>query len=348
VPRSAIGCANASGFEIQVRVSVHRGLVYLDLEQDDVYGLAANMTARVSGLAPHPAPSSFLLQSSHSRATIFELDARPAQASRALRDLSTTTGRCERSQLPERRSDTWSAGQREMSYLQAELVAGEGPARCATPGLVFQGDAGIGKKPAGLVGRGHGGAISRIVLQLIDHRFHTDVVLRPSAGCSNADVASAVPPIPAQRLRLLEREVGERYSTGEPRSRCWRRCSASILGAGISRRMPMVATARTDRQRGSRVSTRVCAGGARTRAGGRQCTGSTGTASGFVQSLLGADLGGHVLIAMTSRGQNVVSRQVADRGLRVEPLNRRRDRPTDRRSAPEVTSDEKTGRAPSL
>src|SRR4029077_1908417 len=31
---------------------VHRGLVYLDTAQDDVYGLAANLAARVSSLAP--------------------------------------------------------------------------------------------------------------------------------------------------------------------------------------------------------------------------------------------------------------------------------------------------------
>jgi class 3 adenylate cyclase len=30
---------------------VHRGIVYLDTGQDDVYGLAANMAGRVSGLA---------------------------------------------------------------------------------------------------------------------------------------------------------------------------------------------------------------------------------------------------------------------------------------------------------
>ena len=37
--------------EINVRVGVHRGLVYLDTAQDEVYGLAANLAARVSSLA---------------------------------------------------------------------------------------------------------------------------------------------------------------------------------------------------------------------------------------------------------------------------------------------------------
>jgi class 3 adenylate cyclase len=40
------------GIEVDVRVGVHRGLVYLDTAQDDVYGLAANLAARVSSLAP--------------------------------------------------------------------------------------------------------------------------------------------------------------------------------------------------------------------------------------------------------------------------------------------------------
>ena len=40
------------GIEINVRVGVHRGLVYLDTAQDDVYGLAANLAARVSRPGP--------------------------------------------------------------------------------------------------------------------------------------------------------------------------------------------------------------------------------------------------------------------------------------------------------
>lgn len=40
------------GMKITARAGVHRGLVYLDTAQDDVYGLGANLAARVSGLAP--------------------------------------------------------------------------------------------------------------------------------------------------------------------------------------------------------------------------------------------------------------------------------------------------------
>ena len=39
------------GFGISVRVGIHRGIVYLDTAQDDVYGLAANLAARVCSIA---------------------------------------------------------------------------------------------------------------------------------------------------------------------------------------------------------------------------------------------------------------------------------------------------------
>ena len=50
------------GVGVEVRVGVHRGLVYLDTAQNDVYGLAANLAARMSGLAP-PGPWWFPIRS---------------------------------------------------------------------------------------------------------------------------------------------------------------------------------------------------------------------------------------------------------------------------------------------
>ena len=48
---SASGCSDRFGFDISVRVGIHRGLVYLDTAQDDVYGFGANLAARICGLA---------------------------------------------------------------------------------------------------------------------------------------------------------------------------------------------------------------------------------------------------------------------------------------------------------
>ena len=39
------------GEALDVRVGVHRGLLFIDIDEDDVYGLAANVTSRVEGLA---------------------------------------------------------------------------------------------------------------------------------------------------------------------------------------------------------------------------------------------------------------------------------------------------------
>ena len=67
------------GIEITVRVRVHWGLVYLDTAQDDVYGLAANLVARVSGLAQ---PGSVVVSGAVEPLVrkAFEVEARPAAA----------------------------------------------------------------------------------------------------------------------------------------------------------------------------------------------------------------------------------------------------------------------------
>jgi len=39
------------GVRVEVRIGVHRGLVYLDTVEDDVYGFAANFASRISSLA---------------------------------------------------------------------------------------------------------------------------------------------------------------------------------------------------------------------------------------------------------------------------------------------------------
>jgi class 3 adenylate cyclase len=65
------------GIEINVRVGVHRGLVYLDTAQDDLYGLAANLAARISGLA---SPGAVVVSDTVEMLIRydFELEARPA------------------------------------------------------------------------------------------------------------------------------------------------------------------------------------------------------------------------------------------------------------------------------
>ena len=76
------------GIEVNVRVGVHRGLVYLDTARDDVYGLAANLAVRVSGLAP---PGCVVLSAAVESLVRndFELEDRPAAPVKGMEELIT-------------------------------------------------------------------------------------------------------------------------------------------------------------------------------------------------------------------------------------------------------------------
>src|ERR1700722_376451 len=66
------------GFDIRVRVGIHRGLVYLDTVQDDVYGFAANLAARMCSLAE---PGTVAISETIERlvSNAFEVEALPAK-----------------------------------------------------------------------------------------------------------------------------------------------------------------------------------------------------------------------------------------------------------------------------
>ena len=78
------------GAEINVRVGVHRGLVYLDTVQDEVYGLAANLAARVSGLA-HPGAVVVCDAVERLIRNNFELEGCPAAPVKGVEELITIT-----------------------------------------------------------------------------------------------------------------------------------------------------------------------------------------------------------------------------------------------------------------
>jgi len=77
VPKLSAKAKARFGFEISVRVGVHRGVVYLDTTQADVYGLGANLAARVCSLAP---PGTVVVSDPVARLVheAFDLEARPA------------------------------------------------------------------------------------------------------------------------------------------------------------------------------------------------------------------------------------------------------------------------------
>ena len=199
------------GVDINVRVGVHRGLVYLDTAQDDVYGLAANLAARVSALAP---PGTVVVSDAVAPLVgeAFELQARPPAAVKGVEGLIA------HHLVLGERADAGRVGvgrgplvgrDRELARLQKSWVrALAGTLRI--PGVVFRGEPGIGKSrlAAAAVELAEGSAA--VMLELIGSPFHTDSGLHPvrtliERRCGISRVTDA-----GERLRLLHAEVAAR------------------------------------------------------------------------------------------------------------------------------------------
>ena len=165
------------GFDIAVRVGIHRGVVYLDRAQDDVYGLAANLAARVCSIAePGTVAVSDAIEPlirDH-----FELHANSPQHVKGVDDpvhsyrvdTERETTRVAFGPLVGRNS--------ELDYLRQswqQAQAGE----LTRPGVAFVGDAGIGKSRLAWSAVDLAERSGAVVLQLNGSPFYTDVGLRP-------------------------------------------------------------------------------------------------------------------------------------------------------------------------
>ena len=194
------------GFEIAVRVGVHRGLVYLDPAQDDVYGLAANLAARLSGLA---APNSVVVSNPVAGlvGNDFELEERPAAAVKGVAGLiehHRVAG--ERVERPTIVHGPLVGRKRELAQLHTCWARAQ-TGTLTAPGLFFCGEPGVGKsrlasEAADLVKRS--GAVA---LELAGSPCHTHVGLHPVRSllerrCGITRLTDAT-----GRLRLLQAEL---------------------------------------------------------------------------------------------------------------------------------------------
>ena len=196
------------GVDVAVRVGVHRGLVYLDVAQDDVYGMAANVAARVSGLA---APGTVVV--SDAVAPLigdgFELQARPPAPVKGVEGPIT----CHL--VVGERADAARVGvghgplvgrERELARLQRSWARAQA-GTLHTPGVVFRGGPGIGKSRLAAAAVELAEGSGAVVVELVGSPFHTDVGLHPvrtliERRCGITRVIDA-----GERLRLLEAEV---------------------------------------------------------------------------------------------------------------------------------------------
>ena len=182
------------GMEIASRAGVHRGLVDLDTTQNDVYGLGANLAARVSGLAP---PGTVVVSDAVAPLihNTFELEPCEPAAVKGVAELIA-----HHRVLGERAAQanvvhTPLVGRdREFAWLQ-ESWAHAQAGTLTTPGVVLRGEAGIGKSRLAAATARLAEDSGAVVLALTGSALHTEPVCTQYAACSNSVAASADLPL---------------------------------------------------------------------------------------------------------------------------------------------------------
>ena len=203
------------GIEINVRVGVHRGLVYLDTAQDDVYGLAANLAARVSSLAR---PGAVVVSETVEMLirNDFELEARPDALVKGVEEAITHYRVvAERALAPKSGQGPLVGRDRELAQLEKSWARAQA-GTLTTPGVVFRGEPGIGKSRLAATAAELVEASGSVGLELVGSPFHTDAGLHPVRTLLERRCGIDRGTDQAERLRLLDAEVGA--SGLDPRS----------------------------------------------------------------------------------------------------------------------------------
>ncbi len=195
-------------FDIDVRVGIHRGLVYLDIAQDDVYGLGANLAARICSLA-RPGDVTVSMAIERVVRDKFELEARPPQRVKGLDEDVVYYRVAEERDTAGKVRGPLVGRERELAHLES-LWAQVSAGTSTTRGLILCGEGGIGKSRLAGAALDIAKKSGAVVLELFGSPFHTDIGLRPvrrllerRCGIRRDSDASA-------SLQLLETEIENR------------------------------------------------------------------------------------------------------------------------------------------
>jgi class 3 adenylate cyclase/tetratricopeptide (TPR) repeat protein len=204
--------AAALGERLEGRAAVHRGLVYLDVEDDEIYGLAANVVARLQEFAR---PGTVIVSDEVCDAvgTLFETAAQPARPAKGI-DVPLRSHLVVAERPPEpARGRRWAA---PLVNRTAELAALRARWRDAREGtdagrgaLHVVGEAGIGKSRLVALLAEEARAEGGTCVSLLTSPFHADAsfhaVRTMIEGRSGAGSSLAA----ADRLAQLRRELSE-------------------------------------------------------------------------------------------------------------------------------------------
>jgi class 3 adenylate cyclase/tetratricopeptide (TPR) repeat protein len=200
----------AVGERLEARAAVHHGLVYVDVDEDEVYGLAANVVARYQALA---APGTVII-SDDVRAVVgplFESIAEPARHAKGVdAPLQPYRVLAERPEEPSRgrrwatplvnRSDELA----RLRELWREVCDGTG----ARPRVVhLVGEAGIGKSRLAAVVADEAQAEHAGSLYLLGSPFHADASFYALRAFIEARCGFRRDTLPTERLARLRRDV---------------------------------------------------------------------------------------------------------------------------------------------
>jgi class 3 adenylate cyclase len=195
------------GFDVDVRVGIHRGLVYLDTAQDDVYGFAANLAARLCGIAE---PGTIAVSQSIERLVRdwFELQQRPPQHVKGIDDMVVSFRPVKARETPRGWQGAFVGRHRETARLQNswERAAAGG----LTTALAFCGESGIGKSRLANRAVELAQPSAAVVLQLQGSPLATDVGLHPIRDLLERECGITRTSKAEDRLRLLKAELEAR------------------------------------------------------------------------------------------------------------------------------------------
>ena len=200
----------AVGERLEARAAVHRGLVYLDIDEDEVYGLAANVAARLQNLA---APGTVVISDDVREVVgpLFDTAAEPAQHAKGLAaPLRPFRVVAPRPEVPAR-GRHWAT---QLVNRDAELALLREAWREVSAGddvpprpVHLVGEAGIGKSRLAAVLADEALAGSAVCAQLLGSPFHAHASFHAIRALIETRCRVGPEAAPVERLARLRREM---------------------------------------------------------------------------------------------------------------------------------------------